>query len=350
MTAVPSTLRQPLFTYLVIIPNILSMLYFGLIASPVYRSTSSIVVTNPKQSASTLTTLLSGVGGEGSSQGAYVLQEHIQSWTAFKAVERDLALAANYANGDFVGRFGGLWTGWRDNDTALWRYYRDMVDVKVDDKSGIVTLDADGYDPGFAHAVATRLLANAVAHMDRMTATAEGDHLRTALAQKARLEETLRRDGAAMAAFRARTGIYDPKERYTSDLTLANALQNKETELDAQRAAMAAATPGNPTAPALSSAIDTVRARSTRAGRSTRQMARDAAVYERLFVTRENDVALFNQASLAAQEASINATQNRYYLEIVSAPSQPITPDLPARAKWIGITLLVTLLLWSLLR
>jgi capsular polysaccharide transport system permease protein len=42
--------------------------------------------------------------------------------------------------------------------------------------------------------------------------------------------------------------------------------------------------------------------------------------------------------------------QSRYYMQVISPPSQPDTPELPQRGLWIGGVFLATLLLWGLLR
>jgi capsular polysaccharide transport system permease protein len=53
---------------------------------------------------------------------------------------------------------------------------------------------------------------------------------------------------------------------------------------------------------------------------------------------------------MAVQEAEANAEKNRYYLNVISSPSEPGTPEGPDRLFWIGGILLASLLLWGLLR
>jgi len=96
-------LRRPMFLVAVLIPNLLSILYFGLIASPVYVSTASLVVRNPQKSEPSLPTLLAGA--DGSEKGGYLLKSYFSSWQAFTRVEKPMALARNFAAGDFVSRY-----------------------------------------------------------------------------------------------------------------------------------------------------------------------------------------------------------------------------------------------------
>jgi capsular polysaccharide transport system permease protein len=343
-------LRRPLFLALVLIPNLLSILYFGLIASPVYTSTASLIVLNPKQSGPSLSSLLSGASGDSSEQGGYILKSYFASWDAFRKVEQPLKLAEHFREGDPVGRFGGAATLFRGSDVALWRYFQKRVEITIDQKSGIVSLDVDAYDPAYAVTLARALLGEAISHMDAMNAQQVRDFVGSAVARKASAERALQRDLAALAQYRSRTGTYDPKELYLSNLSLMNSLAMKATDLKSQRDAVARATPGNPQAETLGTAIASVRGDMASQQRGFPAIARTSSGYERLLVSRDNNITLLAQANLALQDAQASAEKNRYYLNVISNPSEPRTPEGPQRLLWIGGILLVSLVFWGLLR
>jgi capsular polysaccharide transport system permease protein len=347
---VASLLRRPLFLALVLIPNLLSILYFGLIAAPVYTSSASLIVLNPKQNGPSLSSLLSGASGDSSEQGGYILKSYFASWDAFRKVEQPLGLAHNFQQGDFVSRFGGLATFFRSNDAALWRYFQRKVEVTVDQKSGIISLDVDAYDPAYAVTLTRALLGDAIRHMDAMNDQQVRDFVGSAVARKAKAEQALKRDLAALAAYRSRTGTYDPKELYLSNLSLMNSLAMKATDLKSQRDAVARATPGNPQADTLGTAIASVRGDMASKQRDFPAMARTSSEYEKLLVSRDNDITLLGQANLALQDAQANAEKNRYYLNVISTPSAPSTPESPRRLLWIGAIFFVSLIFWGLLR
>lgn len=343
-------LRRPMFLAVVLIPNLLTILYFGFIASPVYTSTAALLVINPKQNGASLSSLLSGASGDSSEQGGYILKEYFGSWEAFRKADAPMKLADNFRSGDPVSRFGGIATGFQTSDIALWRYFQRNVAVTIDQKSGIVALDVHAYDPGYAYRLAKVLLSQAVAHMDVMNDQQTGDFVKHATARKASIEAALRRDLTALAQFRNQTGTYDPKELYLSNLALMNSLAMKATELKSQREAIAAATPNNPQADNLATATQSVRRDIASTAKTFPAMARSSSKYEKLLVSRDNNVTLLGQANMAVQEAEANAEKNRYYLNVISNPSEPRTPDGPQRLLWIGGMLLATLLLWGLLR
>lgn len=343
-------LRRPVFIAVVLIPNLLSILYFGLIASPIYVSTASLVVLNPQKAGPSLSSLLAGASGDSSEEGGYLLKDYLRSWQAFTRVEKPLRLAANFRAGDFVSRYGGVTGVFRDNDVALWRYLNRRVDVDIDQKSGIVALKVLGYKPGFAFDLASAMLNDAVAHMDAMNAQQERDYVGSAIARKTRIEQALQSDLAALARYRSDSGTYDPKELYASNLSLLNGLALKEADLTAQRDAISDSTPNNPVARNLGSQISSVRGNIDATQRDIPRMARSSSLYEKLLVSRDNNITLLNQANMAVQEAQLNAEKNRYYLNVISTPSRPQTPEEPRRMLWIGGILLATLLLWGVLR
>ena len=343
-------LSRPLFRAIVLVPNLLSLLYFGLIASPVYTSTAALIVLNPKQNGPSLSSLLSGASGDSSEQGGYILKTYFASWDAFHRVAAPLNLVERFRDGDFVSRFGGLATAFQTSDIALWRYFQKHVDVDIDQKSGIVTVDVNAYDPAHAVDLAKLLLTHAVGHMDQMNAQQEGDIVKNAVARRNAIEASLQRDLGALAAFRNQTGTYDPKELYLSNLTLMNSLEMKATELKSQREAIARATPNNPQAETLGTAVQSVHSDMSAAAKGFPAMARSSSRYEKLLVSRDNNITLLGQANMALQQAQANAEQNRYYLNVISSPSEPRTAERPQRLLWIGGIAFASLLLWALLR
>jgi capsular polysaccharide transport system permease protein len=343
-------LRRPVFVAVVLIPNLLSLLYFGLVAAPVYVSTASLVVLNPQKSGPSLSSMLSGASGDSSEQGGYLLKDYLGSWQAFTNVEKPLGVDAHFRQGDPVSRYGGLTTLFRDNDVALWRYLQSRIGVEIDQKSGIVSMDVMGYSPDFALKLANAMLADAIAHLDAMNAEQARDYVSGAIARRTRIETALQEDLAALARFRTTSGSYDPRALYESNLSLLNSLSLKEADLKSQRDAIAAATPNNPVARNLGSQMSSVRGNIAAARQVFPDIAQNSARYERLVVSRDNNISLLAQANMSVQSAQLTAEKNRYYLNVISRPSAPQTPEEPRRLLWIAGIMLCSMLLWGVLR
>ena len=340
---------RPLFLALVG-ANLASLLYFGLIASPIYVSRASLTVLNPTRAGSNLTSMLSGGSGDGTAEAAYVLKDYVGSWQAFRELADRMDLARNFARGDIVSAYGGVAGLFRRNDIALWRYYRKHVHVDVDVKSGIAAVEVQAFQPEFARRLAETALADALQDMNQLGREQAQNELSAAQAKTGDIKAQLARTDAALARYRTSVGIYDPREEYTSDLTLLNDLNGKEAELKSQYAAVQKATPASPVLHNLTDAMAAVQGRMAADRARFPQLGRVSAEYERLAGLRDNQQNLLQQASLAEQQAMRNSAQSRYYMQLISPPSRPETPELPDRAMWIGGIFLVTLLLWGLLR
>ncbi|MDE8346365.1 MAG: hypothetical protein POH28_09370 [Acidocella sp.] len=345
-----SFFKRPMFIVLILIPNIVSLLYFGVVASPVYVSTSSLTVFNPSQTSSSIVSLLSGGSSDGSVEEAYILRDYIASWSEFQKLQSSTDLASEYERGDFVSRYGGLATLFRRNDVSLWHFYQKWVSVDVDVKSGAVMLNVKGYSPAFAHRLASKVLADAVAHMDVMNDQQELDFVQDAKAHEIVAKQIAATDEEALDAYRAKIGVYDPSLLYTSQLALANSLTSEDTQLLAQFNTMSAAAPNSPSAKDLQAAIRTVSSRILQIDQKIPIIANESKPYEELLVTRNNDVSVLQQASQAVQDAELKSEQNRYYIDTISAPSQPATAELPHRLEWVFGIFMITFIAWGLLR
>jgi capsular polysaccharide transport system permease protein len=343
-------LRRPLFLYLVAIPNFIAILYFGLMASPVFVSHTSLMVMNPAVNASSMTSMLSGGSGDGSSQGAFLLQDFIGSWQEFRQLNQQFDLARNFRQGDRASAYGGLSTGLRDNDIALWNYYRKHASVEVDVKSGIASLAVESYRPEFSQKIASAILKDCVARLNAMAQQQQQDLVSNSEKRKAILERTLQRDNVALAAYRGQVGTYDPKEQYVSNLSLLNSLAERKAELQSQLDTVRAATPNSPDVKNMTAALASLQRRIASASLQAGAVGRQSAGYDALVSHRDNDLSLLQQANVAAQDAGQKIAQSRYYLNVISNPSMPQTPELPNRLYWIVGVIAVTLILWGLLR
>jgi capsular polysaccharide transport system permease protein len=330
--------------------NLLSLIYFGLIASPVYVSNASLIVRNGESTSSNMTSLLSGATGNGAEFGGYVFKDFAKSWQEFDRLNRSLDIAGHYRQGDIFGRFGGPLTLFRTNDIQLWNYYQRNVATKVDTKSGIVSLEVGGYDPVFANKLATALLGDAVTHLTAMNSQREKQLMASSSRRVDQLGDQLTRREAALADYRGRAGIYEPSDIYQARLNLLNTLAMRQTELAAKEGAAVRETPNSPVVTDLQLALSTTKARIAEEQHRIADTSRRAAAYDGLRVMRDNTVSMLSQANAAMYDAQREAINNGYYLNVISEPSLPSAPELPHRLWWILGISMVSLLIWGILR
>lgn len=330
--------------------NLLSVAYFGFIASSLYTSHASLIVRTGEGAGSNMNAILSGATGNGAEFGGYVFQDFALSWDEFDRLRTSLNLASEYSKGDFVSRFGGLWRLFATDDIALWNYYRDRIDVSVDTKSGIVSLIVSGYDPSFAQELASLLLSDAVTRLTNMNIQRETQMMRSARERIDALSDELAKQDASLAAYRGKIGIHEPDEVYQARLNLLNTLTVRQTELSAKYEAVLRETPNSPAVSDLRSALDATRERIALEEHLIVETSRQAADFDKLKVRRDNAVDLLRQANIALHEAQRDAVNNGYFLNVISQPSRPGAPELPYRLRWISGIFLLSLLVWGILR
>ena len=86
-----------LFILTVVVPTLLSVIYFGFIASDVYISESRFVVRSPeRQTASPLGMLLKGTGFARSQDDSYTVQDFILSRDALKSLNEKLGFRKSF--------------------------------------------------------------------------------------------------------------------------------------------------------------------------------------------------------------------------------------------------------------
>ena len=345
-----SFLRRPIFWIVVGIPNLLSLLYFGVIASPVFISNASVLVFKPQQGSFNLVSLLSGATEGESFEGAYVLQKYITSWDEYRNLSGKIDLARNYSEGDMVSRYGGMTTLFRKDEVALWHFYQQYTDIKVNEKNNIVTVQVKGSSPEFTYAVGEQILRDAIVHIDAMNQQMERDYVDNAKKSRSEIQAALERDETALADYRAKIGVFNPDSHYTAQLNLLTSLEASRANLDSQYQAFTSATPNSPVAQnmlksraSISQKIDAIRT-------DIRNLAEEDAHYHALTMARDNDAGLLKEVDVAVQEAGLNSIKSKYYLEVISPVSNPHSPELPRRLEWIAGIALVSLLLWSLVR
>lgn len=291
-----SFLRSRMFWVIVGAPNIVSLLYFGFIASPIYVSNAALLVFRPAQASVNVTSMLSNGSGAESFEGSHILRTYVRSWTEYQRLAARFDLVAHYRSGDFVSRYGGLATLFRQNDIALWNYYRRQADVDIDAKNNIVTLQMKAYSPEFAAALGHAVLEDASARIDSMNQQIDRDYAANAARSRQDVQDRLEREEAELAGFRSGAGVLDP---HTSNF---------------------------------------------------KTLAEQNAHYHGLLLARDNDAALLKEINAAAQQADLNSIRSKYYLQVISPVSTPGSPELPRRLEWIAGIFFGSLVLWTLVR
>ena len=233
---------------------------------------------------------------------------------------------------------------------ALWHYYQGHVVVKVDINSGIVSLRVLGTSQAFSAELGQQILQDTIAHIDAMNQQEEADHMQRADEERTQVESLLHSDEARLGAYRSNIGIYDPEALYNSQLGFLQNMKEEAARLEAQHGTITSATPNSPIGRDMEVSIDSLQAKINAAQANFTKLSSEAAGYDPLVIAEKNDTALLAQADAAVQEAELNADQNKYYLDVISPMSRPVTSELPNGPLDTLLTFVATFILWIFVR
>ncbi|WP_413993390.1 hypothetical protein ACMDCR_15645 [Labrys okinawensis] len=349
-----SLFARKIFWILFVIPNALSVLYFGIIASPQYISESRFVVAQADdRSAGALAALMGS--GSYSLGGAYIIHDYLESWEGMLAAARQFPLRQAYGSNaiDPIGRLGGLWY-YETSEVSLWNYFRSKVVDGVDDRDNVSTLQVYAYDAASAKALNTLLLAQSQDLLNRLNQEKAAEATQVAAANVKTVRARLQADGARLADFRDQHLLFDPSQQATIQMDMVSRLKEAVLRKQSELSTLEAATPNNPGIPNLRNQIaamqSQIQSQGTVVSGSENSFSSHGVEYDGLVAEQANDRQLLLSAEQGLQTAQLNAQHGQYYLEILSPPNQPPEPQYPRRLESMLIVFAVTLVLWSILR
>ena len=346
--------KDAFFLVVVVIPTILSMLYFGIFASDVYISESRFVVKAPKQAASDgVGLLLQSAGFNNANEEVYATNDYIISRSALQQLNKDGAVTAAYtAPGiSIFDRFNPL--GLDDSFEKLFKYYTNRVQVTSDSRSAISTLVVRAYNSQDALKLNSRLLELAEDMVNRLNTRGREDLIRYAQAEVDAAKQQARTASLALAAYRNKQGVVDPQQQAAIQLQMVSKLQDELITVKSQLIQLRAFTPENPQIPVLEKRArilsEEIYEQTGRVAGDNRSLAAAAVEYQRLQL--ENGFAERQLAGAMAslQEARNEARRKQVYVERIVNPNRPDSALEPRRLRGILATFVVGLIAWGIL-
>lgn len=346
---------SPLLLICVVLPTLISIIYYGFVASDIYTSESHFIIRSPeKPSSGILDVALSTAGFASSQDDAHLINDYILSRDALRILNETIDVRTAYtADGiDFYSRFNGL--GLDGSFEALHRYYGKQIGMQIDSVSSIATLTVRAFTPEVAHKINVKLLDLSESLINSLNERGRQDLIRFAQAEVDAAEARALDASLAVSRYRDSKGVVDPEMQAGIQLQQVSELQKQLIEVKGKLAQLRSFAHDNPqiqslqkTAQTLREAIATEQAKVTG---SSRSLANKAAEYQRLVLKQE-----FADKQLAGALASLETARNeaqrqQLYLERVVQPNLPDATNQPKRIRAIVTTFLLSLIVWGIVR
>ena len=192
----------------VLLPTLLSLLYFGLWASPMYIAEARFAVRGTENSgaAGGLAALLLPSGASVGAD-AHIVAEYIQSPDIMEAIDGELHIFRHFSSReyDLISRLAADAT--RDERLSYWNW---AVKPSFDPETGVIALSVRAYDPATAKKLAEAVLTKSEALVNAMSRRAQDDAIALAMSEVKTAEQRVSAAQDAMRAFRDRSGMLDP--------------------------------------------------------------------------------------------------------------------------------------------
>lgn len=345
--------RHVVFVVTVLVPTLVAVIYYGLIASDVYISESRFLVRSPQKPQQTglLGNFLQSTGITHSQDDTYSVRDFILSRDALKELDDKLAIRKLYTgdHGDFFARFPNF-----DRDRsfeAFFKYYRRHVTVEYDPATSITVLTVRGFAAQDAYRINSLLLGMSEQLVNSLNERSRRDLIRFAENEVKIAEDKARDASLAMLAYRSQQSVFEPDKQAAIQLEGVAKLEGELVNNEAELAQLRKLSPTNPQIPGLESRAQTLRdAISEEAAKVTSakgSLSARAPAFERLALQSTFADRQLGAALAELQSARSDAVRQQLYLERLVQPGLPDKAMEPRRIRSIFTVLAIGLIAWG---
>ena len=328
--------RNPWFLIGVVLPVLVSAIYFFLIASDQYVSESRFVIKAPNQRSgqiSTFANLIQTTGLSGGQEQSNQVIDYVRSRSALQALSTEVPLGKIYSSdgADFFSRFPKPWQENARED--LHDYYREKVVIDRDADTGLVVLRTIAFDPKDAARINESLLRQSETLVNELNERARVSAISESESRVREAEARAMAARKAMASYRNKAELVDPLKQAGGVVEIANRLITERAVLEAQLSTLRRVTPDHPSIGALreriaslTQEIDQQTARIVGGGNT---ISGKLPAYEALALEQELSSQLVMLARASLEQARTDALKQQFYLERVVNPNVPDLPEYP---------------------
>ena len=250
--------RHKLFCALVVVPVLLSIAYYGLIASDQYLSQASFLVKSPGQQGAQVSTLANLIQTTGLSRGqeeTNAVLDYVRSRNALEDLQKRIDVRAMFMSSaaDRLARYPFPLR--EDRFENLYDYYKKKVEVYLDTETGLAVIRVKAFSSSDAHTIASALLSLSEDLVNQLNERAHKQGIVEAERRVIEAEERVRKASTSMTMFRNKQSMIDPKLQATGIQEIVTKLSTQKADLQARLDRMTKAAPSSPNVDVLRSQI-----------------------------------------------------------------------------------------------
>jgi capsular polysaccharide transport system permease protein len=350
----PSPWRWQLFLF-VLLPTLISAIYFGLIASSRYASETQAVVSAEQDAAGSILAGLVGGGiggllggGGGNASQGQVLVAFVQSTEMLQELEDKIGFSKMYMGSDidFLSRL--------PEDASFedrFEYFKRRLSVEWDGQSQIVKIRVEVFNPDNAPKILKMITALSETKLNAMSIRQHKDMVSFAEAELGRAEGRLSKARLAVEDFRRNNADIDPIASAQAVGKLVSAIQEELATARGKKAeSLAFMRPNSPQVLAAEARIASLENQtkselSGLAGPEQNTLSDRVSKYESLLIEEEFSRTAYTSAMAFFEGARAKAIQSSSYVLDFVPPFLPQHPTEPRPLRNTVVVFLACLLL-----
>jgi capsular polysaccharide transport system permease protein len=342
-----------LLLFVLIVPNVVAVVYFGFIASDQYAAETRFTVRTSEPMADRQDVSdMSGIPSAQIIQDTQIVYNFVYSKEMLNILEREANFQKVYgrADADWYARLPADATEEDKLD-----YWESMVDRKVSATSGIVTLRVRAFSAEEAQVVAKVIVKASEQLINDINARIWSDATSSARNQVDAAGEMLSQTRQALQSARNTTGIFTVESSSSSLATLITTLEGERIALEnVYQANAKTVSPDAPQMQVLSrqiaSKVEQIKALRAQVASETGDgstLADSSKLFSQLNLEQQMAEERLADTVKTSETLQYLSQQQMMYLEPFLAPTLPDSAEYPRRLLWIGIVAASTLLLYG---
>ncbi|MCL9673642.1 capsule biosynthesis protein [Citrobacter sp. MNAZ 1397] len=348
-------IQQHLAWIVIAAPMALLVIYLVIFSQPRYMSESKVAVKRPSDiEASGLNVgLLLGASTSSSGEDSLYLKEYINSADMLKVLDKQLDFhdAWSHSGLDFIYHLSKDTTA-----EQFLNYYRDRISVVFDDKTGLLTIQTQGFTPEFSQRFNKAVLKESERFINELSHKIARDQQNFAQEELRQARVRLDKSKAELLNYQNQNNILDPEVSATAATSLVMTLQGKKVELEAElRNLLSYLREDAPqvisirnSVKALQAQIDAEQNKITAPG--DKKLNSMAADFDEIKARVTFDTEIYTMAIKAIEKTRLEAARKLKVLSVISSPQQPEESSFPRSGYLLASWLLVCCLLFGTIK
>jgi capsular polysaccharide transport system permease protein len=330
----------------------IAVIYFGFIASDRYVSRADIVVKQSDQ-IKMLPDALSMLGLGGSNhEDVLIIQDYLKSADLLDKLDKELGLKAHYQshNVDFFSRLPG-----NVSREDFLKYYRNHLSLRLDDLSGVLTIEFQAFDPAYGQQVVGVMLEESEGFINKLGHQVALEQLAFVEKEVDRSYQRLQSEKAKVLEFQNTHHLISPESSSTARMGVVSQIEAQLAQQQAQLKQYQSYMKENaPSVVSVQARVDALTAqlaqeKSKLTGVDKNAMNEVTASYMDVETEATLAADLYKTGLISLEQARIEAYRKLKHLLIVSQPTLAQDAEYPRRLYNLLTTGVLLCLLYGLI-